>query len=83
MTISPSYALAPPSADLRFVSLTQAAALAAATLALKRKEEEANLTPQQKIDRAKQAERAHLLQTCMELGVEIYDVSVFRMRRNS
>lgn len=33
------------------------------------------MTPAQKIERAKQAERAHLLQTCMELGVEIFDVS--------
>ncbi|CED85530.1 OTU (ovarian tumor)-like cysteine protease [Phaffia rhodozyma] len=33
------------------------------------------LSPQAKIDRAKQAERAHLLQICMELGVEIYDIA--------
>lgn len=32
------------------------------------------LTPQLRMERAKQAERAHLLQICMELGVEIYDV---------
>lgn len=32
------------------------------------------LTPTQKLDRAKLAERAHLLATCMELGVEIHDV---------
>lgn len=32
------------------------------------------LTPQIRMERAKQAERAHLLQICMELGVEIYDV---------
>lgn len=32
------------------------------------------LTPYARMERAKQAERAHLLQICMELGVEIYDV---------
>lgn len=52
---------------------------AAAAAALLAKEEAQRIldemTPAQKIERAKQAERAHLLQTCMELGVEIFDVS--------
>jgi hypothetical protein len=55
-------------------SLEGAMALASLPKAVQPAEE---LTPQLRMERAKQAERAHLLQICMELGVEIYDVRSF------